>query len=393
MSKLVKAVDHHTEEIRHRPSEHSFHEREARREEAAIEEGRLPDPLEGYMRPRNLGDCVATLVVRDDGRLSIRTTYFESGKEPRESAPLDPALLRREFFTDRASAVRYLRDPSLIDAWVLRPAEGFETNGPFGSRPLGAREFAQLRKEGRLFDVLRITIERIGPAWNSVMMDMAFELEKMDRGVKGPNRNEILYLGYQVIVHDGWYLFSCPLGVRLQAAMAEEGVLVDALEQNVATSTSPGKGHVYDALDAARRAEKGLPQEKRIEIASRREAQALRGIIDFLEQDKPWCSELFRRTAQLLESGGFSARFQERELPVHRYRELLCRVGLLLIDRGYTYMLWEGQTGAALRGVLESESRLVSAIEARIARCSSTDEAECYQRYLRIARGDFDDEA
>lgn len=129
--------------------------------------------------------------------------------------------------------------PPLVEFPLLDPLRPVVIDGntsrPFGDRPITSTEFRKLKEEGRLAEVLQLTRDKIGDAWLSNTLDLALELCKMDCGLNGPNRHDILMIAENLIA--GGYLSHMQMaggnGNAIVKALEDEHRLIPALKRYI----------------------------------------------------------------------------------------------------------------------------------------------------------------
>jgi hypothetical protein len=210
-------------------------------------------------------DTRAKLIRFSDGTVSV-AAVDQGGVEIERCQNYDPAELRSILGHDVASNAALLLRPSLIDVneriGILRPTDVPGCGAPFGRRPLGDQEWEVLRRQGRLYEVLKITADNVACGYPSVCMDLAVELCKMDGGLAGPNRSTIQYLGWQLIRSGYLYMLQeSERGRAILDSLREDGKLVDALEHALCVAGQKHNSLTLLALIAARVAERRPARE------------------------------------------------------------------------------------------------------------------------------------
>ena len=250
-TRAIQLLQH---EIRLRPRQIKYQQREERREGRTFDDfiSHIEKVIERVTTRNTAGrrSDKTELIYFDNGTVAVARVDF-SGEVIEKSQAYDPAHLRKYYFCDPETAERYIANPSLIDYepthGILRPTEF--TEGKLGYKPLGTREYQVLQEEGRLFDVLRITSENMGGCYPSIAMESAIELCKMDGGLNGPNRNGILFLGWQIIQLGALDNFlGVNTGREVIACMAEEKVLVKALDKCLESMSESHREYVSNTF-------------------------------------------------------------------------------------------------------------------------------------------------
>ena len=182
------------------------------------------------------------LVHHIDSTISI-IREFSNALEQEKSGNYDAEKLCAILCKDEEVGINLALNPSMIDLnekiGILRPTASSFRQEPFGNRPMGAKEWAELKEQGRLYDVLRITAEKTKQSYPSICSALAIEMCKMDGGLKGPNRNEILFLGWQIIQQGYLYmLHNTDAGRKILKAMIEDGKLVDSIRSSYSFNVS-----------------------------------------------------------------------------------------------------------------------------------------------------------
>ncbi|MDD9898031.1 MAG: hypothetical protein OXU45_03420 [Candidatus Melainabacteria bacterium] len=179
---------------------------------------------------------MSAISTRSENGLRAAAAVMQAGAYP------DGVEQRNDEHQARLEADR--RTLERLNETDLSPCLPEISDEPFGNRYISAREFRELARQGRLYTVLAETEKRMGPSrMGSMAVGLIDQLCKMDIGLQGPNRNEILYLAYHTI--QGSYinqLMSSRNWSAISEALAQSGKLISLLEKYVTESHDYKKG-------------------------------------------------------------------------------------------------------------------------------------------------------